>query len=694
MAVSDGVTAPDEDQPQVQAPLDTIAAPPVAGACTPQYATTVMRAAPAGTLPTIVIGTGPVGIRTAREVLERGAADAAGVWLFGDEPVAPYNRVVLSCYLAGETDDIDLTLPSDPRLVTQFGVRIIAIDRTAATVTDSLGCVHPYERLVLATGSRPRIPAIPGVDLPGVFTFRDLADAERLKARTARARAVTVIGGGILGLETARALHVAGTRVRVIDHNAHVMFSQLDAAAGELLGAFVADQGIEVIAGDRVQQIIGVGQVTGVQLHSGRLIDCDTVVIAAGIVPNVQLARDAGLGVAHGVRVDDGMHTSDPRIFAVGECAEHRGVVYGLVAPGLEQAAVAGHNIVAARTHRVEARYPGSVTTARLKVVGCEVFSAGDVQESEVNRPHALHRDVDQGIYRKLMLAGNRLIGAIAIGPWHESNRLQEAIVARRRLWPWEVSRFQRTGVLWSTLEEQSIFDWPANAAVCNCTGVSLAQLRTALAQGATSQSLLSARTSAGTVCGSCRPLLAELAGAHAPDPVPAAGGLATFSVLSLLLGVAIFLLPGLPLNASVQDALRWDVLWRESLWKQVTGFSLLGLAAAVSVLGLRKRLPAFTLGRFDGWRLVHVLLGALAVAVLLAHTGMRLGSNLNLWLMASFTGLLVAGGIGGAVIALEHRLPRPVARRSRNTAVWAHVLLVWPLPVLLGFHILKGYWY
>ena len=648
--------------------------------------------------PTIIVGTGPVGIRAAREVLERSLGDDTGVWLFGDEPVTPYNRVVLSCYLAGETDDIDLALPDDPRLVNRFGVRINAIDRVAATVTDSLGHVHRYGRLILATGSRPRVPQIPGVELPGVFTFRDLADANQLKARTVRSRAITVIGGGILGLETARALRVAGTVVRVVDHNAHLMFSQLDAAAGELLGDFVEQLGIEVIASDAVQQIVGVGEVSGVQLRNGRFLDCDTVVIAAGILPNVQLARDAGLAVAHGIRVDDGMRSSDPRIFAVGECAEHRGVVYGLVAPGFEQAAVASHNLVAANTHRVEARYPGSVTTARLKVVGCEVFSAGDIQESEVYRPQARYEERANGVYRKLVLAGNRLVGAIAIGPWHETNRLQEAIIARRRLWPWELSRFERTGVLWSELEDQSIFDWPANAAVCNCTGTSRAQLQIALAGGAGTQALLSESTGAGTVCGSCRPLLAEFAGSDAPDPLPAAGSLAAFSVLSLVFGLAIFIVPGLPLNDSVQDAVRWDALWRESLWKQVTGFSLLVLAAAVSLLGLRKRLPAFTLGSFDGWRLVHVLLGTLAVAVLLAHTGMRLGDNLNFWLMVSFTGLLVAGGLGGAVIALEHQLPRRLfgrwPRRTRSGALWAHILLVWPLPLLLGFHILKGYWY
>ena len=241
--------------------------------------------------PIIIVGTGPIGIRTARELLER--TDGRAVLLFGDEPWVPYNRVVLSCYLAGETDDIGLEVPDDPRLTPYYGLRITAIDRAACTVTDSTGGVHAWHRLILATGSRPRVPSIPWVDLAGVYTFRDLADADRLKARTARSRAVTVLGGGILGLETARALRRADTRVRVLDHNDHLMFNQLDGEAGQRLEAFVASLGIEVLTDDAVQQIIGVSRVSGVLLRSGALLDCDTVVIAAGIVPNVNLARDA-----------------------------------------------------------------------------------------------------------------------------------------------------------------------------------------------------------------------------------------------------------------------------------------------------------------------------------------------------------------------------------------------------------------
>jgi nitrite reductase (NADH) large subunit len=195
-------------------------------------------------------------------------------------------------------------------------------------------------------------------------------------------------------------------------------------------------------------------------------------------------------------------------------------------------------------------------------------------------------------------------------------------------------------------------------------------------------------------VCGSCRPLLAELAGAASPDPVKGWSTLAGLSLLGLLAALAVLLAPAVPYNASVADAIAWDRLWRDGLLKQISGFTLLGLALLVSVLSLRKRLPGFALGGFDLWRLAHVGLGVAAVLVLVAHTGLRLGHNLNLYLMLTFCGLLLAGALGGAVIALEHRLPRSLARRGRRLSIWAHILLIWPLPVLLGFHVLKGYWF
>lgn len=611
--------------------------------------------------------------------------------LFGDEPWEPYNRVVLSSYLAGETDRIDLAVPDDPRLTPLYNLRITAVDPAGRTVTDSLGRRHACSDIVLATGSRPRLPLIPGTDLEGVHTFRDLSDANRLKARTASSRSVVVLGGGVLGLETAKALSRFHTRVRVVEHNDYPLFNQLDAQAGAQLRRFVEGQGIEVLTGEGVQQVLGVRRVDGVLLRGGRVIDCDTLVIAAGIVPNVELAREAGIAVGRGVKVDDRMRTTAPGVYAVGECAEHRGVVYGLVAPGFEQAAVAANNIAGERPPAV---YLGSLTATRLKVVGLDVYSAGDVQETEHARAGALFREPQAGVYRRLFIDSGRLAGVIAVGPWHETHRLQEAVTARRRVWPWELVRFRARGVLWSEPQDQSIFDWPGGAAVCTCTGVTRAQLTTALEAGACTQAALSERTGAGTVCGSCRPLLAELAGSAIPEPVAGWRPVAGLSLFALVAALLMLVLPALPYNASVQDPLQWDRLWRDDLLKQVTGFTVLGLGLLVSLISVRKRLPRLPLGPFDTWRLVHVALGAAAITVLVAHTGLRLGHDLNAWLMLAFLGLLAAGGAGGAVVALEHRMPRPFVRRARRLSLWGHILLIWPLPALLGFHILKGYWY
>lgn len=647
----------------------------------------------AASAPVIVVGTGPVGVRVAQEVLAR-LDDDRRVLLFGDEPWEPYNRVVLSSYLAGDLDTIDLRVPDDPRLATFYGVRVTTVDPHGCRVTDALGRTHPYSDLVLATGSRPRVPPIPGIDLPGVFTFRDLADADRLKARTASSRSITVLGGGVLGLETAKALRRLNTRVRVVEHNDHPMFNQLDGESGARVRQFVEGLGITVHTAAAVQQVVGVQRVEGVLLRSGELVPCDTLVLATGIAPNIDLAREAGLAIGRGVRVDDAMRTSDPHIYAVGECAEHRGIVYGLVAPGFEQAAVASYNLARGKAAGAPATYLGSMTATRLKVVGLEVFSVGDSQEGDVPRADPCFRDPESGTYRRLVRRGGRLAGAIAVGPWHETQRLQEAVTARRRLWPWEVYRFKARGVLWSEPEDQSVFDWPRAAAVCNCTGVTLGQLQTALGQGATTQIGLTECTGAGSVCGSCRPLLAELTGAAAADPVGAWRTQAGLSLTALLLALALLLMPAIPYQQTALAPLQWDWLWRDGLAKQITGFTVLGLALLVSSLSLRKRLPAITLGGFDLWRALHLALGVLAVLVLVAHTGLRLGYGLDRWLMLAMVGLLLVGALGGAVIAIEHRLPRRLARRGRRLAVWGHILLLWPLPVLLGFHVLKGYWY
>ena len=296
--------------------------------------------------------------------------------------------------------------------------------------------------------------------------------------------------------------------------------------------------------------------------------------------------------------------------------------------------------------------------------------------------------------YRKLLLRRGRLVGAIAIGDWPETNRVQEALQGQRYLWPWQRRRFLNTGSPWPEQDAQDVNDWPAGAVVCQCTGVTRGALGQAMQAGHCSIEAMATATGASSVCGSCKPLLAELAGGQALEPEQGSRTLLWTAAVSLITALLVLLAPAIPFQHSVQDSLRWDLLWRDGLIKQISGFSLLGLGALVSVISLRKRIKRFTAGAFGSWRMLHVILGTLAVATLVAHTGLRLGANLNLALILVFCGLLLAGAVAGGAIGLQHALPRATARRARDISLWLHIVLLWPLPALLGFHILKSYWF
>ncbi len=643
------------------------------------------------TAPIVIVGAGPVGIRAAQD-LHRRHADTPIV-IYGDEPTEPYNRVRLSGFLIGELDwhalTRDLQLPDHPAIETRYGCAVTAIDREQRCIRDASGHVQPYSRLIMATGSRPHIPDIPGISLPGVYAFRDARDAQALLARRVRSRRTVILGGGLLGLEAARAMQRFNTEVCVIEHYSRLMMRQLDDEAAGYLERNVRALGIDVILGDSVKRVLGGNTVTGVQLRSDREIKCDTIVVATGIAPNVEIARAAGLHVNRGIRVNDAMQSSDPEIYAVGECAEHRDLVYGLVAPGLEQAAVAAVTATGGN-----AGYAGSTLTTRLKVAGLPVFSMGMVSDEAIPDLSRTYAYRDATVYRKLVSHRGRLIGAIVIGECPELSRLQEAVLHHRRIWPWQWLRFKATGLLWPEEELGSVAAWPATATVCNCTGVTRGQLGRALAEGCTTAAALAACTGASTVCGSCRPLLAELAGSAAPaEPSRGWKILAGTSAVAALATLALALFVLLPYAASVQAPWQWDILWRENFWKQVSGFTVLGLTVLLLLMSLRKRIRRFTLGDFPLWRVAHVVLGALTVAGLLVHTGGRLGSNLNFLLMAAFLTAIVVGAAAGGLIAFEHRLGAG-AMRLRRSGIWTHILIAWPIPVLLGFHVLKSYYF
>ncbi len=644
--------------------------------------------------PIVVVGTGPVGIRVVQALLRR-EPDAAVV-IYGDEPWEPYNRVRLSLLLSGEIKEENISnkpvIPATARVVQHHNCAVLAIDRNERRIIDVAGRHQSYSTLILATGSRPHIPDIPGTHLAGVFTFRNMTDAQQLQARRIRSRRVVVIGGGLLGLEAARAMRRQHTDVVVIEHTSHLMNRQLDGESSELLREHIMGLGVHVLLKESVKEIVGGYQVKGVHLRSGKVIECDTVIISTGIKPNIDLARDAQLSVGRGVRVNDFMQTTDPCIYAVGECAEHRDHVYGLVAPGIEQAEVAAHCILGGQS-----RYNGSIAATKLKVVNMSIFSMGMVNKEDSSRDlqEVMYQGNEQGIYRKLMLHRGRLMGAIATGVWDEQTRVQEVISKRGRIWPWQLTRFRRRGVLWPEMENKSVAGWPAGATVCNCTGVTRGVLSQAIHNGSNTLAAVKSCTGASTVCGSCEPLLLEMLGNQASRQAVLAGKtLLGLSSGLLFIMLAALLFGPIPYAQSVDVKIPWDNLWRDGLFKQISGFTLLGLSLLGLFITLRKRWKRISFGDFALWRLFHVVLGVLIVIGLILHTGFRSGNHLNLYLMMGFVALLVLGTMAGGVIAVEHRLDNVLARRMRSSLIWIHILLVWPMPVLLGFHIVKSYYF
>ncbi|MGE0563445.1 MAG: FAD-dependent oxidoreductase [Pseudolabrys sp.] len=647
---------------------------------------------PAGGAPIIVVGGGPAGLRVAQELSRRGIP----VIQFNAERWRPYNRLKLTPFLAGE---VQIGIVYQPNLfpagarVTQYtGQTVVEIDRAAKTVLNNQGRAFRYSKLVLCTGSHAYVPPIPGRDRAGVFRFRNFDDVELLVARSMRARRAVVIGGGLLGLEAARGMALRKVDTLVVEHESHLMARQIDRAAGQLLEEQILAMGIDVRTGASVQEIGGNGRVESVTLSTGEVVDCDTVIICTGIRANLELAREAGIAVGRGITVNDRMQTSDPDIYAAGECAEHNGHLYGLVAPGLEQAAVVAGHVAGEKT-----TYGGSIPTTKLKIVGTDVFATGDVEQLDqrIDVSSAAWQEPAKAVYRRLVTRRGRLIGALSVGEWPEVNRIQQAVRDRIIVLPWQMRRFRKTGRLYPATQPTSAAQWPAAATVCNCTGVTRGQLGEAIRNGANTVELLMRETNASTVCGTCRPLIHEILGQGAKhEPVFGARTIVVTSLLAAIASLIAVFVPSWPFSQSVETGIGIDRYWIDGTWKQVSGFTLLGLSAVIAFLSIRKRITARWLGHYKFWRIVHTVFGTAALAVLFMHTGFNLGNNLNRWLMVTFLAVAVIGSLTGLVTARDHVALANGGRSPRAAFVWLHILTFWPFPVLLMLHVITVYAY
>ncbi len=365
----------------------------------------------------VLIGNGMAGIRTLEELLKL-APERYEITVFGAEPHGNYNRVLLSPVLAGEMEVADIVLNppawyAEHGIVLHAGCQVTRIDRQTRTAHTNCGKVAAYDRLLIATGSSPFRPPVPGNDLPGVIGYRDIADTEAMIAATQRGRHAVVIGGGVLGLEAANGLARRGMQVSVVHLGQWIMERQLDRQAAEMLQATLQAKGMTFLLGRQTAAIRpgAHGRVAAVAFAGGEEIPADLVVLAAGVRPNIALAEAAGLECQRAIVVDDTLTTSDPLISAVGECVSHRGTVYGLVAPLFEQAQVCAAHLAGASG----AAYRGSVTSTKLKVTGIDVFSAGDFTGGPDDETIVLV-DRPGNQYKKLIVRDGRLRGAVLYG--------------------------------------------------------------------------------------------------------------------------------------------------------------------------------------------------------------------------------------------------------------------------------------
>ena len=365
--------------------------------------------------PLVVIGNGMAATRFVDELMQR-SLGRYSVIVIGAESRLSYNRVLLSSLLAGEVGEAAIELK--PRgwwngrgVTTVDGQAVVSIDRRNQSVTLANGLCFGFSKLVLATGSQPvRLPK-PGMDLQNVLTFRDLTDVAAMRRLMRKGARAAVIGGGLLGLEAAYGLAKAGVKVTLVHLMDRLMERQLDHRAAALLKTAIEAKGVEILLDTDTKRVSGKDHVTGLELSRGRSIPADFVVCAVGIRPQAQLARDAGLAVNRGIVVDDGLTTSDPNIFALGECTEHRSNVYGLVEPAYEQAKILARRLSGDHS----ALFAGSTLATNLKVSGVNLFSAGQFMESP-SSDVLLFEDEGAGVYKKLVIENRRLTGAVLFG--------------------------------------------------------------------------------------------------------------------------------------------------------------------------------------------------------------------------------------------------------------------------------------
>ncbi len=461
----------------------------------------------------VLIGNGMAGVRTLEELLKF-EPEKYNITVFGEEPYGNYNRIMLSPVLASEKTIDEIMLNdeqwySDNNITLHKGIKVTEINRARREVIGEDGTTAPYDRLIIATGSTPFMLPIPGADKYGVIGFRDIGDVDTMLEASEHYKKAVVIGGGLLGLEAANGLMKQGMDVTVVHLMDRLMERQLDEPAAKMLQKSLELRGMNFLMEHATEEILGDDRITGLRFKDGSEIEADLLVMAVGIKPNFTLAGESGLHCERGLVVNDTMQTFDPRIYAVGECVQHRGITYGLVAPLFEQAKVAANHLA---EHGI-GRYEGTVTSSRLKVTGIELFSAGDFSGDE-HTEEMVFQDIAGGSYKKLVVRDNRIIGAVLYGDtidgtWYFQMMKDGA----------DISDFRNT-ILFGQHhlgdsghgDETRVAAMADSAEICGCNGVCKGDIVTAIIDKKLfTLDDVRAHTKASASCGSCTGLVESL---------------------------------------------------------------------------------------------------------------------------------------------------------------------------------------
>ncbi|WJP97147.1 nitrite reductase large subunit NirB [Macrococcus bovicus] len=505
----------------------------------------------------VMVGNGMAGVRTIEEILDR-EPDRFDITIIGEEPYPNYNRIMLSNILqkkmtVEETILNDYAWYKEQGITLHNGDRVEEIDRDNKKVITKSGAVYDYDKLIMATGSTAFLLPVDGVKLEGVIGWRTIKDTEYIIEQARHYRKAVVIGGGLLGLECARGLLDQGMDVTVVHLGEWLMEMQLDRKAGEMLKADLEKQGMKFKLQGNTQEIMGQDRVEAVRLSDGTVIETDLVVMAVGIRPVTKQARAAGLEIGRGIVIDDFMVTSDPDIYAVGECAEHNSKVYGLVAPLYEQGKVLADHI----TGRPTDGYHGSATFTSLKVSGCDLFSAGKIYEGETIRGIEVFNGVDN-VYKKVFVDQGKVVGAVLYGDTEEGNRFYNMIKKGETIEDFTlVSLLHKAG----EVDAISVAEMADDETICGCNGISKGQIVTAVHEkGLTTVAEVTKHTKAGGSCGKCKGQIADLLAHTLGDAFNAGGptGICECTELTRDQIVTQIRAKGLKTSKEVRNVLGW----------------------------------------------------------------------------------------------------------------------------------------